>query len=51
MEDKTLELFKQGEVPGNIVKNTEWAYRNFESWQKAKMTKSWIPRKSVLTTY
>jgi len=32
MQDKTLELFEQGKVPGNTVKNTEWAYRNFESW-------------------
>lgn len=44
MQDKTLELFEQGKVPGNTVKNTEWAYRNFESWWKANNDKILVPK-------
>jgi len=36
IEDSQIDLFKQGEIPANTAKNTEWSYRNFESWRVAK---------------
>ena len=31
-----LDAFKEGDCPSNIVKNTEWAVRTFESWRTAR---------------
>ena len=31
-----LNKFKEGECSANTEKNTEWAIRNFESWQSAR---------------
>ena len=32
IQEDSLLQYKEGEVPANTAKNTEWAYPNFESW-------------------
>ena len=39
IQEDSLLQYKEGEIPANTAKNTEWAYRNFESWQIAKNAK------------
>ena len=39
IQEDSLLQYKEGEIPANTAKNTEWAYRNFESWRIAKNAK------------
>ena len=51
IEGNVLEQYKEGEVPENTAKNTEWSYRNFESWQTANNKKILISGEKCLTTF